>query len=192
MAQGPSFAKGMGADSLSEYDSSFHGDIAVDRETGEVVGGSHGDSSGPVQPRGDARLIVEAEDTRLPIPTHALQDIVDGSGERVDVHATMEAGPTGAAESHEHSEFSNALLECSLNAAGVFLAEPILKAVQLAEALAPGLPGPKQEVLLAPRPTPKAQTTIEGPTRTSSQPQAPAISPLANMARGAHNHSRQQ
>jgi hypothetical protein len=181
MAQGPGISNGGGSGvDLSESGPVETANLVVDRETGEVVGGAHGEASGLAQSRGDARLCLEIEDTRLPIPTHAHQEMVDGSGERVEVNASMVGVDHGEAESHEHSELSNALLETSLNAAGIFLAEPILKAVHLAEALAPGLPGPNQKVLVASRLIPKAQANIEGPAKTSRPSQTAAIALPAN------------
>ena len=146
------------------------GDFVVDRETGEILGGAHGESGGVEQSRGDARLDIEAEATPLPMPIQAPEDIADGSGERVDVRSSGDTARGGAESEREPSVLSDAMLESSLNAAGVFLAEPLLKAVHFAEALLPGLPGPKQEAFVAPRRMPKGQLSADASPRPAVLP----------------------
>lgn len=144
-------------------------EYVVDRETGEIIGGTKGETGGLVQSRGDARLVVEAEADQISSPTHVPLDNADGSGERVEVRTTVDGAASSAECERESSALSDAMLESSLNAAGIFLAEPLLKAVHFAEALMPGLPGPKQEAFVAPRQIPKGQTAADATQRPAAQ-----------------------
>jgi hypothetical protein len=149
-------------------DGTTEGRLEVDRETGEVVGSPPiGESGNRAQPRGDARLEESYDDGHLHRQEHELPDMVDGSGERIEVRSSA-AGSAELGVDAEPSALANALVESSLNAAGVFLAEPLSHAMHIAEAFGSTKPGPEEIVSVSPRQIPKTQSILDVGSRAQT------------------------